>query len=251
MTTPRSTVSLNDTQPGMPGPGFPGARGGGSLLISATSRATIGTIVQNRFCADCPQVRPGPTSSRGVYERGSVSDESTTRMRRVSRGGPWRGPAPTGNGYVTPRRTPRTRRSHPQGPPGRPRVEPVDVVGLQLGRGKNRGRHIDRLATPGGLSDIQTVLSPEPFDVGEAAALSLTSRSVVTAMDLGAAALYRLYGGPTRRNGQEADVGTWPRRTRLPPGPAGRLCGGGGHDLEIDPFIMRSDGTVALSANMS
>jgi hypothetical protein len=80
---------------------------------------------------------------------------------------------------------------------------------FNLGAGKIGAGLIDRLAAPGGFSQIQTLLSPEPFDVAEAAALSFTSRSIVTAMDLCAAALYRLYGGPGRRGGHEADVGTW------------------------------------------
>lgn len=62
-TMTRSTVSLKDSQPGMSGPGLPGARGGGSLPTSAKFRTRTGTSNQNRFCADCTQVRPGATSS--------------------------------------------------------------------------------------------------------------------------------------------------------------------------------------------
>jgi hypothetical protein len=69
MTTTRRTVSLNGSQLGMSGPGLPGAKGCGSLPISATSRTRIGKINQNRFCAICLQRQLPATSSPGVSER--------------------------------------------------------------------------------------------------------------------------------------------------------------------------------------
>jgi hypothetical protein len=80
---------------------------------------------------------------------------------------------------------------------------------LNLGTARLGRAIIRKLPRPGGLDEVQRLLGAEPFDVFEAGALSITARSVVTAMDLCARSLYALLNGPQLRGGHEADVGTW------------------------------------------
>jgi hypothetical protein len=74
----------------------------------------------------------------------------------------------------------------------------------QLGRGL-----MDRIATSEGVEEVRRLLGDQLFQVLEVSAFSTSARSVVTALDLCAAALYRMSGLPARKGGKEADVSYW------------------------------------------
>jgi hypothetical protein len=79
---------------------------------------------------------------------------------------------------------------------------------------------IDKLATQEGLAELQRVLQVEAYDVLEAAAVGLASRSAVSATDLCAAAAWCTRPNSKRQNGQEADfewVAVPKRRSQLLP----------------------------------
>jgi hypothetical protein len=79
---------------------------------------------------------------------------------------------------------------------------------------------IDKLATEEGLAELQRVLQVEAYDVLEAAAVGLASRSAVSATDLCAAAAWCTGPNSKRQNGQEADfewVAVPKRRSQLLP----------------------------------
>jgi hypothetical protein len=79
---------------------------------------------------------------------------------------------------------------------------------------------IDKLATQEGLAELQRVLQVEAYDVLEAAAVGLASRSAVSATDLCAAAAWCTGPNSKRQNGQEADfewVAVPKRRSQLLP----------------------------------
>lgn len=80
---------------------------------------------------------------------------------------------------------------------------------LNLGAARLSVGLVDRLGIQGGYDELRKLVSDEPYDVMEAATISICARSVVTAMDLCAATLYRILGGPQLGHGGEADVGTW------------------------------------------
>ena len=78
---------------------------------------------------------------------------------------------------------------------------------------------IERLGTEDGWHDLQRVLGVNSYDIMEAQAFIVASSSVMTAIDLCAAAVYRLSGG-TPAPGREYDLGDWRRhgdRDETPP----------------------------------
>ena len=65
---------------------------------------------------------------------------------------------------------------------------------------------IDKLETVDGLAELRAVLQVEPFDVLEAAAVGLAARSAVSAMDLCAAAAWRIKPAIELPNAREAHL---------------------------------------------
>ena len=110
----RSAVSLRDSQPEMSDPRLPCARGGASLPTSNRSRTRTGASSQNRFCANCTQIRPGVTSLCAGSEGGRVADGSPT-----PRGWRW---------VITLVVARRTRSVDVTAPPGRISTIPADTL---------------------------------------------------------------------------------------------------------------------------
>jgi hypothetical protein len=96
-----------------------------------------------------------------------------------------------------------------------PAIQPLFAwAAFNLGSARVADGMVTWLHERNGYDEMCARLADEQFDVIAITALMSSARSVATAIDLCAAALYRIGGGTPRRH-PEADVGTWDHRTEV------------------------------------